>query len=406
MIQKTTRKVLAFMLIGSIFAPNAMAWSLEGKSNAELIEILENHTRESKREDAARILGERRADEAIAPLGERCPSDSSLAVCIASVEALSSIGGQRAHGQLQSLLLNNRVPTPARVESLNILIPVAPELIARAVPLLVVQYRTLPEEITVPIIDAIASLQMNHLADVPLLISIDGEAPRSVRLAGHHVSELFQHTHLWQSHLALLNDPDTRMRAHCAEALADHNLPGSIIAPRLEEVLASDVEGNVRAAAATALLQHTHEGLLPTLYRRLAEERHPNAWSSVIDLIVVINSRTSIEPLLATFSQAARRPIDDMRKILFQIATHGDESRIPEIYALEQNHQGRELAEICRAATSALSATTQSMKETEIAGIGAPPPPPHTLWDSSVLDPVYAPLSVSINTNGVMVLPQ
>jgi len=405
MIIKTTMNVLALLLASFLFSPNTMAWSLEGKSNLELIEILENHSRESKREDAARILGERGAAEAVAPLGERCPNDNSLSVCMASLQALAAIGGQRANLQIQSLLLNNGVPTPARVEAIAILLPVASELITSAIPRLLVHYRALPEEISIPLIDTIASLQLTHFADIPLFISVDSEAPRAVRLAGHHVSELFQHTHLWQSHLALLNDPDTRMRAHCAESLNNSNLPSSIIAPRLEAILESDVEGNVRAAAASALLQHTHEGLLPTLHARLISERHPTAWSAIIDLLGVINNQSSIEPLLATFSQADRRPVGDMRKILHQIATLADESIIPQIYALEQNYQGRELAEICRAATAALSVPIGE-RAAQLGRIGAIQQPSFQLWDSSTPDPAYAPLSVSINNNGILVLPQ
>jgi HEAT repeat protein len=366
MIKKTVHKVFGCLLIGSLMAPSAMAWSLEGKDNDELIEILANHSRESKREEAARILGERGAQEAVATLGERCPNDSALSVCMASVQALGAIGGQRGNLQLQTLLLNNQIPTQARVEAISLLLPVDPELLTRAIPLLLVHYRALPEEISVPLVDAIASLQLNHLADIPLFISVDTEAPRAVRLAGHHVSELFQHTHLWQSHLALLDDPDTRMRAHCAEALRD---------------------------------------LLPTLHTRLSTERHPTAWSAIIDLLGAINNQSSTEPLLSTLSQAERRSVDDMRKILTQIAVLADESRIPQIYALEQNYQGRELAEVCRAATTALAVPINE-RAAEIARIGATPQPPHRRWDSSVPDAAYAPLSVSIDSRGVLILPQ
>ncbi len=405
MIVKTTQKVLGWLIMSSLLAPNAMAWSLEGKDNSELIEILENHSRDTKREEAARILGERGAQEAVAPLGERCPNDSAISVCMASVQALGTMGGQRANLQLQSLLLNNRVPTQARVETISLLLPVAPELVTRAIPQLLIHYRALHEEISVALIDAIASLQLSHLADIPLFISIDTEAPRAVRLAGHHVSELFQHTHIWQTHVALLNDPDTRMRAHCAEALGDPSLPSSVIAPHLEAMLASDVEGNVRAAAATALLQHTHIGLLPTLHTRLNTEHHPIAWSAIIDLLGVINNESSIEPLLSTFTQIDRRPIPDMRKILYQIATLADESKIPSIYALEQNFQGRELAQICRAATTALAVPIDE-RANELADIGAPPLPAHHRWDSSMPSPLFAPLSVSMGTGGVLALPE
>ena len=88
--------------------------------------------------------------------------------------------------------------------------------------------------------------------------------------------------------------------------------------------------------------------------------------------------------------------------IVRKLANIGNSSVIQYIYAVEQNRQGTQFAEVCRAAVQSLEAEDldrtialqRLKKDTEVS---------LQFWDKSVPDPVFSPLNVTLSAAGTVV---
>lgn len=398
----------AFLLLGTVaslfFTSSAHAKSIKKMTEAELVEVVQNSPRISKRIDAINALRNKGKAHSQKVLANRCHEDPSPEICTRVVAVLDQINSDSANAQLLRIVQQNAAPLTDRKTALSHLVAKDKERIRNAIPGLLQNYRALPETLGADLVAALITLNESTLADLTVLIATDSSANRTIRVSALTAAEYFKPPRLWSVWLSLLDDPDSRLRAHCALKLGRPNLPSSLVEPALLKTLTQDVEGNVRAAAAKSLAYYAHPGLLPDLHNTVVKERHPIAWKASLDLLLPLADESSVSSLVELLDRdrAQRTKTEVLEVIVRKLANVGNSSVIQYIYAVEQNRQGTQFAEVCRAAVQSLEAedldrtnALQRLKKDAEVSLQS--------WDKSVPDPVFSPLNVTLSAAGTVV---
>ena len=356
---RTFSSLLVATLLALATAPlPASAKSLKKMDTQELLEVVKEHSRVSKRLDAIDELVRRGSTEAGAELANRCQQDPNPDICAKVVAGLTEMNHPDARAQLLVILRQIGAPEAQRRAALEELLLSDKDRLRAAMPEILSDYRSLPPEVGAEVIRSLIPLEQKELEDLAVVITKDADAARAHRISALSVVEHFEPPRQWESWIGMLTDPDSRVRAHSATMLGREGLPASVVHDVLLRVYKNDVEGNVRAAAAKSLAFYANESLLPALHKTLEEERHPVAWAATLSLLLPLADASSVPALVSMLERDRARRIkpEVLTTIVRKLAFIGDSSIVPNVYAIEQNHQGSDFAEVCRRATEALKA--------------------------------------------------
>ena len=337
---------------------SASAKSLKKMDTQELLEVVKEHSRVSKRLDAIDELTRRGTTEAAPELAGRCQQDPNPDICARIVSGLAQMNHPDARAQLLVVLRQIGAPEEQRNQALSELLVSDKDRLRAAMPSILSDYRSLPPSVGENVIRALIPLEQGELQDLAIVITKDRDATREHKIGALAVVEHFSPARQWEAWIGMLNDPDSRVRAHSAKMLGREGLPASVVHEVLLRVYKSDVEGNVRAAAADSLAFYANESLLPALHEALESERHPVAWDATLRLLLPLADASSVPALVSMLDRDRARRIkpEVLSVIVRKLAFVGDASIVPNVYAIEQNHQGTDFAEVCRRATAALQA--------------------------------------------------
>jgi HEAT repeat protein len=309
-----------------------------------------------------------------------------------------------ANAQLLAILRQAAAPLVDRQSALAQLVATDKVRIRQAMPSLLRTYRAHPPPLGVALVSALVSLNQKELADLTVLITKDRDANRPIRLAALKAAEHFKPPRLWAAWVAMLNDPDSLVRAHCVTELGRSQMPSTLVERALRKVLTEDVEGNVRAAAAKSLAFYAHPGLLPDLHTAIVEERHPVAWRASLNLLLPLADASSVSSLIQMLERdrARRTKPEVLEVIVRKLAFIGNPSIIQYIYAIEQNQQGSPFARVCRSAVESLEAEDIA-REIALSRLKKDPEIPLQMWNMEIPDPTFAPLNVELSGEGRVV---
>ena len=401
---RTFSSILAAAVLFLSAAPGpASAKSLKKMDTQELLDVVQEHSRVSKRLEAIEELVNRGATEAAPSLAGRCQQDPNEDICAKVVAGLAEMNHPDARAQLLVILRQIGAPEVQRNQALAELLISDKNLLREAMPSILSDYRSLPPEVGESVIRALITLNQEELVDLAIVITKDQDAERRHRLGALAVVEHFAPPRQWESWIGMVGDPDSRVRAHSAKMLGQEGLPASVVQKVLVRVYTNDVEGNVRAAAARSLAFYANDSLLPDLHKALESERHPVAWDATLQLLLPLADSSSVPALVSMLERDRARRIkpEVLTVIVRKLAFVGDQSIVPNIYAIEQNHQGSELAEVCRRATEALRAEDVE-RELALKKIQRDDEIDLVMWDSDQPDASFPELKFTQEPTGLV----
>jgi hypothetical protein len=326
--------------------------------------------------------------------------DPVVAVCVAAVDALATLGSPGALDQVREVLVRDKAPPLGRRRALAVLVEKDPPRVVNELPELFARYRPMDPELLTELLVATRLLEAGQLADAMVFIASDDQLTLPPRVAALDAAEYFAPPRLHEAHMALLKARDSKVRVRCAEGLGGPSLPATQIIPMLQEVVRKDPEGYVRTAALGALAHYAHPGLLPLLQERVIAERHPVGQTATLKLAVALADETSV-PSLAKLIESNRSLKEDELLLVVRKLSHlGDPSIIPVIYAVEQRFQGTPFAEECRLAADALNADNMA-RQNLLRQVPAESPVDLREWDPEDPDPTFDPLTVERTPKGL-----
>ena len=361
---------------------------------------LENDKDPERRAQAATVLGDRGVQSATVRLGARCGMDPAVAVCVAAVDALATLGSPGALDQVRDVLTRDKAPPLGRRRALAVLIEKDPAQVVNELPALLARYRPMDPELLTDLLVATRLLEAGQLADAMVFIASDEQLRLTPRVAALDAAEYFAPPRLHEAHMALLKARDSKVRVRCAEHLGGPSLPATQIIPLLQEVVRKDPEGYVRTAALGALAHYAHPGLLPLLQERVITERHPVGQTATLKLAVALADETSVRSLAKLIETNRTLKEDELLLVVRKLAHLGDPSVIPAIYAVEQRFQGSVFAENCRLAAEALNANNLE-RQSLLRRVPADSPVDLREWDPEEPDPTFDSLTVERTPKGL-----
>jgi HEAT repeat protein len=391
---------LAFLLAALSGSSVAHAKRIDKMTDDAVRHALENDKDPERRAQAATVLGDRGVQSASVRLGARCGTDPAVAVCIAAVDALATLGSPGALDQVREVLVRDKAPPLGRRRALAVLIEKDPALALSELPDLLARYRPMDPALLTELLVATRLLEAGQLADAMVFIASDDQLPLTPRVAALDAAEYFAPPRLHEAHMALLKARDSKVRVRCAEGLGGPSLPATQIIPILQQVVRKDPEGYVRTAALGALSQYAHPGLLPLLQERVLAERHPVGQTATLKLAVSLADESSIHSLAKLIQTNRSLTKDELLLVVRKLAHLGDPSVIPVIYAVEQRFQGSVFAENCRLAAEALNANNMERQDL-LRHIPGESPLELREWDSEEPDPIFDPLNVERTPKGL-----
>ncbi len=256
---------LAFLLATLSCSSIAHAKRIDKMTDDAVRHALENDKNPERRAQAATVLGDRGVQSATVRLGARCGMDPVVAVCVAAVDALATLGSPGALDQVREVLVRDKAPPLGRRRALAVLVEKDPPRVVNELPELFARYRPMDPELLTELLVATRLLEAGQLADAMVFIASDDQLTLPPRVAALDAAEYFAPPRLHEAHMALLKARDSKVRVRCAEGLGGPSLPATQIIPMLQEVVRKDPEGYVRTAALGALAHYAHPGLLPLL---------------------------------------------------------------------------------------------------------------------------------------------
>ncbi len=391
---------LVFLVAALSFSGAAHAKRIDKMTDNAVRHALENDKNPERRAQAATVLGDRGVQSATVRLGARCGMDPVVAVCVAAVDALATLGSPGALDQVREVLVRDKAPPLGRRRALAVLVEKDPPRVVNELPELFARYRPMDPELLTELLVATRLLEAGQLADAMVFIASDDQLTLPPRVAALDAAEYFAPPRLHEAHMALLKARDSKVRVRCAEGLGGPSLPATQIIPMLQEVVRKDPEGYVRTAALGALAHYAHPGLLPLLQERVIAERHPVGQTATLKLAVALADETSV-PSLAKLIESNRSLKEDELLLVVRKLSHlGDPSIIPVIYAVEQRFQGTPFAEECRLAADALNADNMA-RQNLLRQVPAESPVDLREWDPEDPDPTFDPLTVERTPKGL-----
>ncbi len=391
--------MISALFLSWICVGPADAARLKKMSDEQVIEVLREDSKPENRIQAAEEIALRRSSIGVPYLGASCGRDPALSVCEASVTALESFRTTEARAELQKILELEPVDETQRRRALAILADQDTARLDESLPRLVSRYRHQPEGLGADLFSQVKERDLRDLADAAAFVASDPEASRGTRISAMAAAESFGHPRLHDAWLVnLTRDPDRTVRVHCAESLGNPGLPGSRVVPALMNAVEGDKEGAVRAASLTSLLQYAHKGLLPLLHKQIIEERHPYSFEASLVLLLPLADSTSIRPLSKKLLDSERMKPEHLVRIVELFVRLQDPQVVSPLLALEQRHQGTELAEHIREAL----ALYEEPEDLAAAAAAWRPGVVFNPWIPGSADPVFAALTVNLGVGKVL----
>lgn len=391
--------ITSLLLLGSLAAPPAEAARLKKMSDDQVVVVLREDDKTETRVEAAVELGLRRSALGVPYLGAACERDPELVVCEAAVSSLEVIQSAESRAELQQLMENEEIDESQRLRAIVILADQDPDRLQQSLPRLVARYSHQPEALGASVFLQVRELELTQLDDAALFVASDADALRGTRLSAMATAEAFGHARLHEAWLVNLpRDPDRGVRQHCAEELGRPGLPGSTVVPALTLAVERDKEGAVRAAALTSLLQYAHDGLLPMLHDQIVQEKHPYAWAASLNLLLPLANSSSIKPISKRLEESERMKTADLKRIVELFVRFQDPAVVQPLLALEQRHQGSELAEQIR---EALALYEDEDRLAQAASMWRPRVD-FTPWVPGSTDPTFPDLTVEMGPGKVL----
>lgn len=370
---------------------------LEKMSDAELIEVMVTAKDDDDREDAAELLGERGSEEAIDALGAVCTSDPEKGVCDTAVEALADIGGDVALGHLVNILQNDIVSDGSRKKALKQLLEEDASRADAPIPVVLGTYRKLEAAFTIALLKALVDRDLRDAADLTILVAKDRTLKRKPRLKALEAAESLNHPLLYDAYLSLLDDDDKKVRIQACKGLARSGMPGSVVAPALENVVRTDDKGGARAAALAALKYYAHPGLLPLIHTEVLNEKDPIAWSHAVDLLIALADASSVDTIHQVLRRDDNMVTEGVVALIHLLVRIGDPSSAHALESLEDRTKDDVVEDECEIAL-------KHFQENPNPGDYVPTVPAGIIiWDMSAPEPDVPTLAVEIDANGIAV---
>jgi HEAT repeat protein len=392
------RLTLWITLIAFALPTAALAKKLEKMDNEELIDALQTAKDEDDRADAAELLGERKVEAAIGPLAERCIEDEDDEVCKTSVRALVEIGTDEALTETVKILENADVDQDGREVALKQLLKNAPERADASIPACLATYRKLDNGFNKALIKGMVDRDLEQFADITVLIAKDETIKRLVRLAALEAAESFNHPMLFDAYIALLDDKDKKLRIKACQGLGRSGMPGSIVAPKLEDVAKNDEKGGVRGAAWKSLKKYTHKGLLPTIHWAVLNEKDPIAWTHAVEMLVALADASSLDTIHQVMLRDEYITTEGTVELIHLLVRIGDPSSEHPLASLEDRTKDNRVEDEAQLAL-------KFFRDGKVGDGNVTPviTADVVLWDPDAEQPEVPTLKVEMDSNGVVV---
>lgn len=290
---------------------------------------------DGQRKDAAKVLGDHKNQEALPRIIELLQTDPELGVRATALAALEEYGrNEVALSAVQQAFVDPGQDAKIHAGALTLLLKVDPPRADEGVIWHTGRYRQNKPAWNVRLLDTLIKLNRQEARDLPLIVVMDISQPKNVRVAALDALEAFQHPGLHDAYLSLVSDPDKKIKLRCINGLSRAGLPGQRVQAALEDVVRTDKQGDVRAAALKGLKLSANPSLLPLLHSEVIAEKNLFALAHAIDLLLVLADESSYSTLLRLASPDWSMQNDAKVRVIHILVRLGNPGAIPTLTAL------------------------------------------------------------------------
>lgn len=374
--------------------------NLKKSSDPELIELLEDDDKRV-REAAAKELGDRKTTDAIDGLVELTITDEDSDVYVQSMWALQAIGGDKGWSALQMIFETPEASEDVRSKILKNLMAKEMDRADNGVPYYLLNYKKNGVGFNVQLLKALAKLDRRDMQDLPMLMVRDRRQKKRVRVAALDTLESLKHPGLVEAYLALLDDNEKKIKMRCIKGLSRSGLPADRVGPALEEVVRTDKQGDVRAAALAALKFYLYPELLPLVQSLATTEKHPMAWFHSVDMLAVLANQGSIPTIQTLLGPDMHLSDGQVVHLLHALVRIGDPVVIPSIEGHMSRTDSADVIAECQAAIRLLAPEAEAERLTIITTYAAPAEV--VIYDSASVTYTGAEVTMSMGADGTVV---
>ena len=390
-------------LFGSLLLVPSLAFAkspkLKGVDDDGLLEML-GHADEDYREAAAEELGNRGVTEAIDPLTKLAITDEESDVFVQAMWALAEIDTNASWNALQVVFETPEASEEVRRKALRKLMDKKTERADNGVPYYLLHYKDNGPDFNVQLLKALQKLERRDMRDLPMLIVRDRRQKRPVRVAALDTLEYLKHPGAAEAYIALLDDSDKKIKMRCIKGLSRAGLPADRMGPPLEEVVRTDKQGDVRAAALGALKMYAYPELLPLVQGLVTTERHPMAWSHALEIFAVLADDSSIPTIQRVLGPQMFLGDGHLTMVIHAAVRIGNPSVVSALEGLRDRTESTDIASECKAAIRLLSPEASAERVTIIQSYGIPGV---VLYDSASVSYEGAELTMTVSDGGTIV---
>ena len=339
------RASLSLMTLALLCLPaQGEAKPLKQLTDAELVEVLLQSPGVKKREEAARLLGERRSAIATDALGRACLDDREGEVCDIALDALMQIESLESSHQLEVIVGSDAVEPHRRSAALAVLGAKDPDRLDSLVPAVLAHYRALEPSLACELVEALTERELIDHADMAVFIAADSLAIRPLRLAALDAAVAFDPPCLYIAYMGLLQDEEKRIRVQCAKGLGNTAYPGEVVVPPLQRSVQTDSAAPVRTAALTSLRYFGHPGLLPVIHEVLLHETNPTTWATALVMLEALADVTSVRVVEKLLQRDELQNDQIMIRLIRIMVMIGEPSTAPVLDVVACRSGSREVA--------------------------------------------------------------
>jgi len=313
---------------------HASAKALKRMKDAELIEVMLHDDKAERQREAAQMLRTHQSEEAVPAFQQVCMDGVSNELCGIAVGALGEIPGNESIAELHQIFETDSVDDSNRAKALRALLKRDPRNLFASVPKTLASYRHLDPSFARRLLDAMLLLDIQSQIDMAVFIARDESADRELRLKALETAEGFQHPRMYDAYLALIDDKDAMVRIKCATGLGKPDLPASRVAAALTNLVHTDKNPSVRAAALNSLRYYAHPELLPLVQLEVGYETNSAAWRSALNLLIPMANENSVGCITALMERDKVLFVQTQVELMQVLVRIGDRSAIPAIEAL------------------------------------------------------------------------
>lgn len=375
-------------------------------SPEELVELT-HHEDPGVRADAAKYLGDRKVEAGIPELVRLLQEDKDPGVRKAAINGLAEWVGNYSNSSaldaIEAAFVDPNQMPDIHERALPLLLKADATRADAGVVWHLSRYRKNAPMFTVALLKAAVKLNRQEARDLPLIIVMDIGQKRNVRVEALETLEAFQHPGLFDAYLSMITDPDKTMKIKCIQGVSRSGLPGDRVIAALTDVVRSDKQGDVRAAALKGLKFYANKGLLPLLHTLATTEKHPMAWAHAVDMLLTLADESSYNTLLQLISPQYFVSDDWTIRIIHILIRIGNPGAVPALATLRDASESDTVKVEAQRAIDLLS--PERAQERLVIVQQYVPPPDVIIYDVSAsvsTAPLYN-LSVSVGADGTVV---